>query len=280
MRIAALLLLASLALADKEVRKGNKVNLTFDKATPAEAARLLKQVAGLEVEFAPQLAGKRIHLALRDLPPKVAVERIAEAFGCKAQHRGGKKWRVLPAWQIDLLNNLEGKRVHDLAVDEMRLDQLLRLMRDQTKADIVLDPALPADRSITLSANDVSYRSLLDLITGPNEMRWELRYGVVYLSTPARLKGMPVNAPAIKSGARTQVPMHLDNAELKAACQVFQMLTGFQVNVQDKWAATKVSIDVKKVRFNQAFALLLYPVGLTLAEQDDVLTVIKLPTRK
>jgi len=280
MRIAILLLLAPLALADEEVRPGDGLILSFDNATAETAAKLLKNDAGLKVQFAPQCKGKRIELQIRGLPAKSAIERIAEAFDCKAQHRGGMKWRVLPGWQIDLLKKLEGTRVVDLAVDEMRLDQFLRLVRDQTRADIVLDPAIQASRTITLQANNTNYRALLDLVTQPNEMRWELRYGVVFISTATRLKNMPIHPPAIPGTARTRVPINFDKVNLPAVCQMFQVLMGVRIEVPKEFAKTKVSAKVKRVRFDEALALLLYPVGLTVTEKESALTVGRLPAGK
>ena len=93
MRIAILLLLAPLALADEEVRPTEGVTLSLDNATADVAAKLLKKDAGLEVQFAPQCKGKRIKLNPEQRYSATLSEQAAARGLTQAEARAG--WQAL-----------------------------------------------------------------------------------------------------------------------------------------------------------------------------------------
>ena len=75
-------------------------------------------------------------------------------------------------------------------------------------------------------------------------------------------------------------PKSFKYLRLPQVCEMFQIVMGRRIEVPKEFAKTKVSASVKRVRFDEALALLLYPAGLTVTEKESVLTVGRLPARK
>jgi hypothetical protein len=278
MRIAVLLLLPALAVArqpDPE-KERRPITANLENVGPDTAARMLKKAVGLRVEFAPQAAARKANVRLVGVPTYTAMTTLADAFGCEARFLGKKRWHVAPAWQFVILDRLDMKMGEKRKLAKLPIDDVLTIVRKIGKVDVTLDRAV--DRTLTVSApvKRHTYRALLDLVVKKHKLRWELRYGVVYVAAPRRLKVMPVLVPELTSRelrGRTLSP------ELRAMpLPKLGSALNVRLKVAKEFAAHPITASAREITLPQALALSLYPAGLTTVEKDGKFEVRALPS--
>ncbi len=95
--------------------------------------------------------------------------------------------------ELETRQVLAGKRVKGLSWEEVNLDQAVAYLRTITGLNFYVTPKvreeLLEDVVITLQLDDVSIAQVLDLITEPYGMRWEVREGVVWILSQRNLAG-------------------------------------------------------------------------------------------
>jgi hypothetical protein len=257
------------------------ITANLENVDPTTAARILNKAAKLKVEFAPQAAAMRANLRLIGVPEATAMKSVAEAFGCELRFLGKRHWHVAPAWQFAILDKLAPKSDKSLKIAKMPIDQLLDLIRAETKVDITLDHEVSRELTVTIKARKLPYRTLLDRLVKQHKLNWKMRYGVVYIATPARLEQMPVLPPSftIPKLRELQIPVDFKRVPVKALAKALEKSGGVRFIVPKELAAREVSGQATKVSFAQALALTLYPRGMTAIEKDGSVQVEALPKK-
>ena len=130
-----------------------------------------------------------------------------------------------------------------------------------------------------MRVSKATYRKLLDRLAKLHGLKWELRYGVVYVAKPERFKKMPVLPPWLKSPAllRVRLPVAFNRVSLKKLAPTLTQLMGVPFVVPEEMLAREVTAQAKDVSLRQALALMLYPGGLTAVEKRGAVHVKALP---
>ena len=159
----------------------------------------------------------------------------------------------------------ESNKVTPFKIDKMPIEQFLARVRAETKVDITLDRSLDRELKVTMRVPKITYRTLLDRLVKRTGLKWELRYGVVYVAKPERFKKMPVLPPWLKSPAllRVRMPVAFNRVSLKKLAPTLTQLMGVPFVVPEEMASREVTAQAKDVSLRQALALMLYPGGLT-----------------
>ena len=274
--LAVFVLAAAGAAREPDPEKERRpITANLENVDAPTTARMLKKAAKLKIEFAPQLADTRINLRLIGVPTFSAMKEVAEAFRCELQFLGKKRWRVVPAWQMTIYKAIETNKVAALDVKKMPVEQFLGLLRSELKIDITLDPKADRETPVTLRASKISYRKLLDKFVKARKLRWELRYGVLYIASADRFRQMPVLVPRLDTDAirKLRLPVSFKNAPLGNVGQTLRALAGKPFVIPKENDALAVTARAREITFEQALALILYPHGFTAVEKDDAIHV-------
>ena len=281
MRTAVLLILVPLAIAEEPDASKEKRPITanLENVGPETAARMLKKAAGLRVEIAPQAAVWKANLRLVSVPTWLAMESLAEHFHCEVRFLGKKRWRVAPAWQFETLDQLDRSMGKAPKITKQPLDAVLETIRKGAGVDITLDRTVDRALLISAPAKKRTYRSLLDYVVKRAKLKWDVRYGVVYVADAKRLKHLPILAPELQSptlrGQRLKLALKAVPLKRVGA----KLGIGAKLVVAEEHGDKEITAQAADITLSQALALMLYPVGLTATEADGALKVQKLPPR-
>jgi len=279
MRVTAVLLLSALAVADEPdaSKETRPITTNLENVGPETAAKMLKEAAGLRVEFAPQAAEWKANLRLIGVPTSIAMKSVAEAFHCEARFRGKKRWHVAPKWQFTILDALEQSAGRVERIDRQSIDGVLETIRKGAGVDITLDKTVDRALVVSVPAKTRTYGGLLDYVAKQAKLEWELRYGVVYVAGKKRLEELPVLVPQLRSGELRdrRLKLVLEATPLKEVGAA----VGVELAVPDEHADRAITARATDITLPQALALMLYPEGLTVAEAEGTLTVQPLPQR-
>lgn len=92
-----------------------------------------------------------------------------------------------------ILTTLDSKRVKGLTWEAANLDQVVEYLRTITGLDFLITPKVRGEAfgevEISLDADDVTVRTVLDLVTEPYDLRWTPKNGVVTITTKDELAG-------------------------------------------------------------------------------------------
>ncbi len=190
--LALVLLCGVAAAADAKITLDVK-----DKPLRAVARDIAKQ-SKLAVIVGPLRADARITLTLEGVPVKQALARVASAARAQVVKLTSKAvWigRNLEVWE---------KRLHaSLVLTRLKVDfkdrhivKALRFVAGEMGTTIALDPEVSRTRKrntlmLTLKAADIPSRDLFDRVAASLDLAWDVRYGVVFLSTKERLASLP-----------------------------------------------------------------------------------------
>jgi type II secretory pathway component GspD/PulD (secretin)/tetratricopeptide (TPR) repeat protein len=92
-----------------------------------------------------------------------------------------------------IYTTLETKRVKGLNWEEANLDSVVNYLRTITGLNFFISQKVRAEKFdevvVTLQLDDVSVKTVLDLVTDPYELKWEPRGGVVTIATADEIRG-------------------------------------------------------------------------------------------
>ncbi|MHC4450542.1 MAG: hypothetical protein ACYS0E_10480 [Planctomycetota bacterium] len=281
MRIVALLLLSALAVAEEPdaSKQTRPINANLENVGPATAARMLKKAAGLSVVIAPQAAAWKANLRLVGVPTSMAMESLAEHFHCEVRFLGKKRWHVAPKWQFTLLDQLDKSMGKAPKIAKQPIDDVLETIRAGAGVDITLDRAVDRALVVSAPAKKRTYRKLLDQVVKKSRLKWELRYGVVYVADAKRLKQLPILVPELKAKKLRDHRLKLALKAVPLKRVGAQLGIGTMFVVAEEHGDKEIAVQAADITLPQALALMLYPEGLTVTETDEALNVRKLPPR-
>jgi hypothetical protein len=210
----------------------------------AAAAMLLTIVAVIATRHAPSAVTKPLKdpvaLFLEGSPEEVRSAREALLKGgrksllglvaARPKLRGSARYQALQdlIWEIKrsgaqeapdraILATLENMKI-DLKFEDSKIEDLLAFMRDFTRLNLVVDPSLLNIGPIKIvSLKDASLRLTLETLCAVTDLDFDLRYGVIFLSTPMRLWSTDpkVGLPAANGWSNPAREAPLDRATMQ-----------------------------------------------------------------
>lgn len=252
---------------------------SFDvkKQTLGDLVLLLK----LPVKFDEELARKLVTLKVDNQPLATVIDGLAKAAGGKVV---GK--RIVTPWRYDLHAVLQKKRiigrrgadrhrpVEPTGKSNIDLNKALDFLRAVTGADIVLDPQLLKTFKVDFNLANISCLQALDLLTAANELNWDLRYGVVFVSTKKRMKALPRLSPQLPK-SKKRVSLFFAKTTVPQMASYLTAFTGAKFVVPEEAKSLEVSAAANNVTLAQALALCLYPIGCTAEAKEDSIVIKK-----
>ena len=179
-----------------------------------------------------------------------------------------------PAAAKSVMDRLREQTLNLDAVDQP-LSELLALVAQTTKLNVVLGPSCPADAELSLSVQDLSVKATLDLIGSSvkPKLSWSLVDDLVVHVHPATAKAP--HRPKLdaawleKHGARTLEANFPDTA-LSDVAEFLQALFGVQCTVDDALLDAPVNLSLSAVPLPTFLTLLAEQVGASWSVQDGV----------
>ena len=246
-----------------------RVTFDFKDVKVERIIQVIETYAGAKIEVASQLRGRNVTIQAKNVPYPDAIATIAKQLGGTSKRTGKDRFRIAPAWQHAIYEKLESKKVHGMLMEEVALGQALRLFRAQ--CDVRVHCTADRAKKIKFTADDVTYRTLLDVMAKAADAEWQLRYGVVYFAPRGTLAKLPLLPPKI--GKAPQVVLHLENKSIADALRYLQAVSGRRMSWPKELPADKVNVRADSVTLDQALALILYPVGLEAEESGSEIKI-------
>lgn len=159
----------------------------------------------------------------------------------------------------------------------LSLDTFLGWIRTSSKANVHLDPKVEGGTVDVLDLRDSSFRSLLDVLCAIKDLDYDVRYGVVFVSTPLRLwstdpqVGLPeANAwrKQILAGkdlevagklARVRVTVDMENGAASFLAEYLSEIFGFKVRLEGTLGENLVTVKVSDLPVCSLVELLTLP---------------------
>ena len=192
------------------------------------------------------------------------------AWRIQAKQEGGLSERALQRAEEladakrEPKDNLNQKRLFDGTI-EGSLGNVLSLLRAAADIDIVVDHAVPSKNVIVLSAHQITARQALDLMLTPNELAWEKRYGVIFVSTAKRMAQLPEKSPFPDPAPHKAIDLEFLNTPLSEVLRVLQRKLGVEFRAspgaEKAVREARVSVQAHGLNAPNAMALTLLPLG-------------------
>jgi type II secretory pathway component GspD/PulD (secretin) len=273
---------AVLAQGERGTEKNNdpRISVRFTKEDVSKVIEVFGLYSGTTIDLDPLYAHRRIDLALDNASLEAALKEVAAKLGAKVGRLPAGGFRIVPPWKAAFFEKLQNRKI---AIDHpapLPIASILSGVAKRAGVPAVLDPALRTNRTGELHVKDVTAAQALDLLTAPNELGWDLRYGVVFIATPARLKALPAVA-AFASAAlpKRSVKLACVDASLSEGLRQLQAAGGPTITIDLEAVkaveAAKVTCAVKGLANYHALALMLLPHGLSaIVEEGGRIRVI------
>jgi hypothetical protein len=253
------------------------LTLKYDKVPLTKALEVFETYCGAKIELDPLYKSRKTSLQLDKVTLPAALQTIANDLKAVVVPKGRDHFEILPGWKRDLRAKLDEKEVPNLQqpMGLATMRDTMVLVGNVTGVDIVVDPALDlGQNTMDLMVAGVTLRQLLDLTTASNELAYDLRYGVVFVARPARLKQLPlaldVPLPRDKKITAEFKGETLDKALAEVAKQ-----SGLAIAPPAPLPETKLRLALRDVTPDQALAVLTLPLGLKVEKAEKGLQVTR-----
>ncbi|MHC4339841.1 MAG: hypothetical protein ACYSX0_06480 [Planctomycetota bacterium] len=254
-------------------KKESRISCRFTREDVSKIIEVFAIYSKTTIDLDPLYAHRQIDIALDDATLEDALKKVAWNFGAKVGRRAAGGYRIVPPWKAVMFERIEHRKISIDHQAPLPIESILSAIGKLANAPFVFDPALKTNRTGELHVKEVTASQVLDLLTAPNELGWELRYGVVFVSTPARLKALPARA----SFASARLPdkslkLAYVEAPLTGVLRHLQTAGGLPITVDKRAAkavqAVKVTCDLEELSFRHALALMLLPHGFSAVVEE------------
>jgi hypothetical protein len=246
--MAVVLFLAAGAVA----RPTSPVSLHLDETPVSVLARMIARSAEVDVRVDARVAERRLSVRFKDVPADKALRRLAILADTTLRLEHGVYRLGEP---LDPRTPLVRKRLDEtkaaLALEGDLLPEVLEFLGNLTGVVIVLDPgAMPLDKAppgLTLKTSALPVSDALDLITAPLGLTWEVRWGAVMVSTPARLRILQRRVLPDSVASRV-LELTFENQTVARIVGFLEEVTDLEVRWEKKALAraAKTSIDHRR----------------------------------
>jgi len=274
--LAGLTLAASLAIGAPD-----------DDDSDREIGVVVRRIAGpakLRVEVDRAIASRITHVDLEGLAPLAALRRIASAANVHLVEIDKNTYWLGPkleAWELAARKGLVTTRLK-LELDETPLPDALGTLAKATGFAFVIDPHVFAERDdseleINLRIHGIRARDGLELATQCLGLAWDLRWGVVFVSTGERLEALPGygmsppptgDRPEWETKMRTKLATERASISFAAtplpkALKLFCTAKGLELTTEGTIPTDSVGFTVSNLTLRQILDLMLVPRGCT-----------------
>ncbi len=249
--------------------------LTFDYKN--QPARKVVEVIGTfirrKVVLDGEFGGEVVSLKLMKVEWPEGLRRLARVLGAEARPTVDGSWRIARAWRFAVEKGLLSKVT--IAAQGRTLGEILLA---GSPVPIALDSGL-ASRVIDLKVKNVTFAQALTLATEPQGLAWDIRWGVVFVTTPKRmntLRRFPILPKLPKKDLR--LPFH--NTSLPRARDYLAAATGMKIviDAKAKEAFEAGEITLKgEVDLRHALTVFTQPHGLRVITERGALVIQKQP---
>jgi hypothetical protein len=301
MRLAAACLCCVL-LAGTDEAEPARISIDLREVSLEALARTVARQAGVKIFVEGPAAASLVSLTME----KATVEEVLRAAASQAETtaRLGSDgvWRLGRAegcepWELEM-GQLLRKTVARLQLDGTDLGVALRRATDTIGIEVQIDPEVlrtrkPEDLRVTLSVEKkITVRAALTRMTKQVGLAWDLRWHVVFVSTPERLERIPRrlvpsggpdsrHAELLSRLASRRVMINLQGATVAQVVSFASSLTDVKIAWSEDARAVamsgKVTLRAQDVSLERLLALVLLPRDLILEVAEDGFVIRKAP---
>lgn len=179
----------------------------------------------------------------------------------------------------------------DFAFENTALEDILGFARDFTGLKIILDPTVRGGVVDTFQMQNTSIRGAFEILCAVKDLDYDLRYGVLFFTTPLRLwstdKGVGLPAAntwttqvlagpdaEIAAKFRTiRITIDMQNAPLRSVADYLREICGFGFEVAPLIAEAPISVSLADAPLADALAILTLPRGWDVRVQDGAVRI-------
>lgn len=178
---------------------------------------------------------------------------------------------------------------YDLNFKDTDLRDVVDFVRSVSKANILLDPTVNAGRIDHFDLRGATLKEILELLCSLKGLDFDVRYGMVFISTPLRLwsqdpaVGLPTanhwqsQAPGALGEKLAAIRLSIDMEQIPMGtiAEYLTEITGLKCAVETPIAAEPVTFKAQDVRLHRALEALTIPLGWDVRIDDGVLRVVR-----
>lgn len=205
---------------------------------------------------------KPVTLKVKDVPMRECLDLVAATIGAQVYQRGGDTHIVAP-WKHKQLTALHGNSV-TVDFQGQSVVKILGVIATYSGASMVIDPELPPGLEGVLKANNLTAADAINKLLAPHNAQYDLRYGVAFIATRARLAKLP-KLPPVKGDADADYLFSFENQAglpvIEAIAKRAGLTPEIQPDIKKVLEQAKYTAQMKDVSFRNALACILAPVG-------------------
>jgi len=253
-----------------QLRAPARLTFDYENEPATKVVTVVATYVQRPIQLDGELAKRHPTLKLVGVAWPEGLHRIAKSIGGVARPRADGSWRVAPAWKFDVERLLERKVSAD--VRGRGLGTTLRALAGPLP--IALDAGLE-DREVRVQAVDLTLERVLAVVTQPEDLAWDVRWGGVLLATPARLAALPI-APRFRGVPDKTVKVAFLKMPLPQTRKYLENATGVRFVIApeaaDAFEAGRVTVS-GKLALRHVLAAMLVPYDLTAKAVDGEIRV-------
>jgi hypothetical protein len=284
------------------------VSFEFEETELRSVLDFLRNVANVNIVILPEVMeaaeSTLVTLALSEVPLRHALAAILLPRGFTYQVRDGVLLiTALPADPAQGWRPAAEKILDEVKLDVVEGGSTVReclvslAMDERIPLPVVLDAAMvhgdggwnaPAAVAGLIWEEPISLRSVLNLLRESHGVAWDLRWEVVFLSSPERLKVLPRDPlppardpepweAALRRKLAEAVSFTFAATPVQNALEFIQQLLELNIVLdpaaRERAQETIVDLEVRDMTVANALALVLLPRGFSMALEHEVLLV-------
>jgi hypothetical protein len=176
-----------------------EISLDVKDASIASVVKTISEKGKLDVILDEAVGKKKVTLSLAGTPPEKALKLVAMFASAKLIKLGEDTYWLGPKledWQKKAWTALATTKLN-FNFQGTSLEDALGFCANMSKVPMVVDPAVFASRKpdtleLTMAVEKINLRQALSLMTELLSLSWDVRWGVVFVSTKKRLAALPL----------------------------------------------------------------------------------------
>lgn len=264
-----------------------RISVDLDDVTLAALARAVSEQAGVVVRVSDEVAGRRVTLALEKVTAEEVLKQAAARAETTLTESADGSFRLgpeKPTIEARIRKTLAEAKLN-VNFQGTHLTEALDFYANMTGVTMVLDPHVLATREagtleMNLAVQAIAADKLLALTSQLLDLTWDVRWGLVLVSTKERLAALPTFAlPPTPAGERPLGETHLRRrlgeetigfafaeTPLPTAIlfleKLWRLPIRWDAGVRETAEKMPVTLRLSNTPAGGALAVLLYPRGL------------------
>lgn len=193
---------------------------------------------------------------------------------------------------VDLFKRLETLKM-DLAFENTALTDVLGFIRDFSKLNLCLDPTVKGRTLNVLNMKDSSLKSILEMICTVMDLDFDVRYGVLFVSTPIRLwstepgVGLPeawkrqvlggADASVAAKMALIRTTLDMESVPMATVADYLSQICGIPFKPEEEIGEQLIDLKVQNLGLVHVLELLTLPYGWDARTEAGAVLIFKKP---